>query len=242
MGTFEDLREMAERRKMNLSAVTYAHLPFTFLLIASTIGYVHSINEHSTASAVGYLLTLYFSIYKIGISITEEFLEVVKGIILDIDTAVLAGDVEEVEDDEEVEDELEGDELETESDESIKEIETESGLDEATATEEMSSSPDNMPAPTSSPEPPADAPVEVPDEVMTTYEDDVRKANDERVRKQLQEVVDETNERNRQRALLDNPAYTFVIPEINMDQLENAMPSITRIDGLSTLYDETTIA
>jgi len=86
------------------------------------------------------------------------------------------------------------------------------------------------------------APVEVPDEEMTTYEDDQRKANDERVLQQLQQVVDETNERNRQRAVLNNPAYTFVIPDTAMDQVENAMPSITRIEGLSTLYDETTTA
>jgi hypothetical protein len=82
----------------------------------------------------------------------------------------------------------------------------------------------------------------VPDEEMTTYEDDQRKANDERVLQQLQQVVDETNERNRQRAVLNNPAYTFVIPDTAMDQVENAMPSITRIEGLSTLYDETTTA
>jgi hypothetical protein len=81
----------------------------------------------------------------------------------------------------------------------------------------MTSDEDHEQAPTTQPE----------DEEMTSYED----SSEARVLRQLQQVVEETNERNRLRAL--QAGYTYIVPDV-IDT--NVVPTVRRLVDMSALF------
>lgn len=201
MGTFEDISGVLNRPK---NASDHSHLQYIFLLVSCIIGYVNSTQASLLAPAVVSLLGLYFSIYKISVCMAREFLEMMRD-------NQLAPPVPEL-----------GEAIETETaDEAVDDNETPPVAEEAstsqTENEEMTSEEDHEQAPTTQPE----------DEEMTSYED----SSEARVLRQLQQVVEETNERNRLRAL--QAGYTYIVPDV-IDT--NVVPTVRRLVDMSALF------